>query len=216
MADQYTVTTSQGWGSRIGGSIKGILVGLVMTVGAFPTLFWNEGRAVAREKALNEGAAAVISVDASRIDPQNEGRLVHLSGTAQTTDVVQDPEFGAPIVALRLIRQVSMYQWKENETRETRKKLGGGEETVTTYNYVKEWSDQVIDSGSFYDGEGHKNPGAMPFNAETFQAENVTVGAFRMNASQIGRTGAPRDLPDDVAITLPEGRGPAVRQGNTA
>ena len=28
-----------------------------------------------------------------------------------------------------------MYQWRENSSRKTRKKLGGGEETVTTYTY---------------------------------------------------------------------------------
>ncbi|TDU28641.1 uncharacterized protein DUF1625 [Panacagrimonas perspica] len=216
MSDQYTVTSSQGWGSRIGNSIKGILIGGVMTIASFPILFSNEGRAVAREKALNEGAAAVVSVDAASIDAQNEGRLVHLSGNAQTTDVVQDPEFGAQTVALRLVREVTMYQWKEKEERETRKKMGGGEETVTTYKYTKDWDDDVIDSSSFYDSEGHKNPGVKPYNSESFQAENVTVGAFRMNPSQVARTGSPSDLPDDVALTLPTDLGPVKRVGNTA
>ena len=32
-----------------------------------------------------------------------------------------------------------MYQWVEDSKSETQKTLGGGEETVTTYTYKKEW-----------------------------------------------------------------------------
>src|SRR5688572_3055178 len=126
MPDQFTVTTSQGWFSRIGGAIKGMLVGLILFVVAFPVLFWNEGRAVAREKALDEGSAAVVSVDAASVSPQNEGKLVHLSGKAQTGETLEDAQFGVRIGALRLLRKVSMHQWVEHEKSETRKKLGGG------------------------------------------------------------------------------------------
>lgn len=204
MADQYSVTTHTGWLSRIGGAIKGIFVGLLLAGLAFVLLFWNEGRAVARAKALEEGAAAVVSVDASRIDPQNDGRLLHLSGRAETGDILEDSEFGLSLSGLRLIREVSMYQWVEKESSETRQKLGGGEETVTTYNYVKEWSDKTIDSGSFRYPEGHANPAEMPYEPRTVQAGNVTVGAFSLNPSQVSRIGQPGELPVDAGMTLPE------------
>ena len=51
-----------------------------------------------------------------------------------------------------------MYQWKEHESRETRKKLGGGTETVTTYEYKKEWASGRIDSSSFKKTDGHESP----------------------------------------------------------
>ena len=44
MADSFTVTSSESWFGRIIGSIKSVLVGLVLFVAAFPLLFWNEGR----------------------------------------------------------------------------------------------------------------------------------------------------------------------------
>ena len=47
-------TSSQGWLSRLGGAIKGIFVGLIMVIAAFPLLFWNEGRAVKPAKSLDE------------------------------------------------------------------------------------------------------------------------------------------------------------------
>lgn len=215
MADQYSETTSTGWLSRIGGAIKGIFVGLLLVLISFVLLFWNEGRAVSRAKALDEGAAAVVSVDAASIDPQNTGRLVHITGDAVTNDVLEDDEFEVSINGLRLIREVSMYQWVEKEESETKKKLGGGEETVTTYNYTKEWSDKTIDSGEFRYPDDHTNPGEMPYESNTVQAETVTVGAFQLNPSQISRIGEPRDLPDDTEITPPSDLEYASRKGST-
>ena len=75
-ADTFTEVTDQSWFSRIGGSIKGVLVGLILFVAAFPVLFWNEGRAVKTARSLTEGAAAVIEVSADAPDPGNEGKLV--------------------------------------------------------------------------------------------------------------------------------------------
>ena len=92
--DSFTETSSQSWFSRILESIKGIVVGLGMAVVAFPLLFWNEGRAVQTAQSLEEGAGAVISVPADRVDPGNEGKLVHLSGTSATSAPVRDVEFG--------------------------------------------------------------------------------------------------------------------------
>ena len=73
-----TETTTIGWGSRLGGSVKGILFGLLMFVAGFPLLFWNEGRAVTDTKTNEEGAASVVEAQAGEIDPAQEGRLVHI------------------------------------------------------------------------------------------------------------------------------------------
>lgn len=39
----YTETTTQSWGSRLGDSLKGIIVGIILFIVSFPLLFWNEG-----------------------------------------------------------------------------------------------------------------------------------------------------------------------------
>ena len=67
-------TSSQGWLSRLGGAIKGIFVGLIMVIAAFPLLFWNEGRAVKTAKSLDEGRGAVVTTDSARVDPAKEDR----------------------------------------------------------------------------------------------------------------------------------------------
>ena len=54
-------TTTQGWLSRIMESIKGVLVGLLFFVLAFPLLWFNEGRAVRTARSLEEGAGSVFA-----------------------------------------------------------------------------------------------------------------------------------------------------------
>ncbi len=53
--DSFTEVSSQGWFSRIGDSIKGILFGIFLFIAAFPLLWWNEGRSVERYNSLKEG-----------------------------------------------------------------------------------------------------------------------------------------------------------------
>ena len=60
--DTHTEVTTTGWLSRIGNSIKTVLFGLLMFFGAFPLLWWNEGRAVKVAQSLDEGAGAVVAV----------------------------------------------------------------------------------------------------------------------------------------------------------
>ena len=126
MSDSFSVTTSQSWFGRLFESIKSVLFGLVMFVLSFPLLFWNEGRAVRTARSLTEGLGAVVSVPAEAVTPGNEGKLVYVSGAVKTDKPVVDDELAVEADAVTLLRNVEMYQWKESESKETRKKLGGG------------------------------------------------------------------------------------------
>ena len=61
-ADTFRTVSSESWFSRLAGSIKSVLVGIVLFLVAFPLLIWNEGRAVQTAKSLREGASHVVSV----------------------------------------------------------------------------------------------------------------------------------------------------------
>lgn len=185
--DSFSEVTSQGWGSRLLESIKGVLVGAGFFLGSFPLLIWNEGRAVKTARSLEEGAGAVVSVAAERVDPGNQGKLVHMAGEATTGETLSDPDFGISAPAIHLERVVETYQWDEDEKSETRNKLGGGTETVKTYSYKKVWSDKLIDSGSFKKPEGHENPAARPFEPREWTAQKVTLGGYTLSAGQVGR-----------------------------
>ncbi len=180
-----TEVTTKSWGSRLAESIKSVLVGLALFVIAFPLLFWNEGRAVQTAKSLEEGAAAVVSVPNDKVDASKEGKLVHLTGETKTSDQLVDPEFNVKAVAISLARNVEMYQWEETKKSEERKKLGGGTETVTTYDYRKTWSDDAINSDGFRE-EGHTNPARLPYESTSWSAKSVTLGAFNLSERQIG------------------------------
>ncbi len=177
-ADSFTKTTSTSWGGRLANALGGILFGVVLFLGSFVLLTWNEGRAIKREQTLKQGAEQVISVSPEKILPENDGKLIHFTGTAEAKQPVSDPIFSITAKALKLQRAVEMYQWKESEKSETRQKLGGGEETVTTYSYSKVWSEMPIDSGQFQVPAGHGNPDNWPVRSEIFVATGIHVGEF--------------------------------------
>ena len=147
--DSYTEVTRKSWLSRLGESIKGIVVGGILFIVAFPLILWNENRSIDTAKGLEEGAAAVVTIAASPVDPQYEGQLVHVNANTTTDAVLKDPDFGVSLNAIKLKRTVAMYQWEESQESKTEKKLGGGTETITTYRHNKVWSEDLIDSSGF-------------------------------------------------------------------
>jgi hypothetical protein len=50
--DSYSESTTESWGSRLMGSIKGVAFGLLLFFAAFFVLWWNEGRSVETYKSL--------------------------------------------------------------------------------------------------------------------------------------------------------------------
>jgi hypothetical protein len=213
MADSFFETSSQSWFSRIGGAFKGLLFGLVLLPVSVFLLFWNESRAVTTANSLKEGAAAVVSVAADTIVPGNDHKLIHLSGEVTTTESIRDPLFGLSVTALRLGRRVEMYQWKEDKTTETKKKLGGGEETTTRYEYSRAWSDRSVDSSSFRHPEDHTNPSTFPVQKFTVLTSKATLGAFKIPAPIIEKMSNDQPLPppSDCLAQLPADLKPKAR-----
>lgn len=189
MPDTIRVTTRQSLPSRLGGAIGGIVVGLVLVLAAFPLLWWNEGRAVHRARSLAEGASIVRDIPADAIDAANEGKLVHVTGLATTGQVLVDDDFGVSATAIRLARVAETYQWREESKSEKRKKLGGSEETTTTYRYTKAWSSRHVDSSSFHEPAGHENPPSLAWESRTLTADPVACGAFTLGPDIVEKIG---------------------------
>jgi hypothetical protein len=180
MVGAFRETSQQGFGERLKGAFGGIVVGLGLFVAAFPLQWWNEGRAVQQRKSLEEGAAAVVATSSERVDPANEGRLVHVAGRVQAAAPLADPDFGLAVDALALERRVEMYQWREKRETKEQRKLGGGTETVTEYRYSLDWDDDAIDSSGFRHADGHRNPGSLPVGSRKVAAERAKLGAFAL------------------------------------
>ena len=184
-SDVFTETTSRSWFSRIGDSLKGILIGLLLVIAAGVLMFWNEGRSAKTVAALREGAGLVMSVAVDKLDTANEGKLVHVAGDTASAQGVRDPDFGFAASGLKLSRTVEMFQWKETSQSETQKKLGGGEETVTRYSYTREWSEKAIDSSRFRNPADHRNPQMPSVASREYAAQDARLGAFRLGPNVI-------------------------------
>ena len=56
MSDTFTETTTKSWGSRIVGSITGVIFGIVLILGSALVLFLNEGHAIQTERRSSKAA----------------------------------------------------------------------------------------------------------------------------------------------------------------
>ncbi len=184
-----TTTEHVGFLERLWQSITGILIGLGLIAATIWGIFWNEGRAIGTTRALNEGAGVTLTVAPTRVDPANEGKLVHVAGELRAGGRLTDGDFQITTEAVRLVRKVEMYQWKEEQRTETRSNAGGSQTRTTTYDYTRVWSDRPIDSSRFRRRDGHENP-AMTVTGRSQTAGNATLGAFRADSRVIGLFGS--------------------------
>ncbi len=180
MGDVFTKTEHRGFFSRLFGSFIGVLIGLLCIPGSVMLLGWNEYRTIHRTRGLIE-AANVVKEVADPFEPASEfdGKLIHFSGKADTQEKLVDSDFHFESVALRMERQVEMYQWIERKETKTRNKTGGGSETVTTYHYDQNWHADRVNSDSFEHSTGHSNPSLL-YASETQETQHATVGEYRL------------------------------------
>jgi len=186
--DHFTETTRTSYGSNIGNSFKGILFGLLLLVGSIVLLWWNESRSVNQADALNEMNAKIVTLPDSIYHPEHENKPVLVQGEVKPVSQIVDTLFGVKSDGLVLRRSVEMYQWKENKSSKSEEKLGGGTETVTTYDYVKEWSSMAINSSSFKHPQGHHNP-PMNYKGETFVTD-ANIGGYYLSQNMVAKIGA--------------------------
>lgn len=182
MGDSFSVTSKVGWGGRIKNSFAGIIFGLILVAGSCFGLWINEGRAVKRYEDLKYGEKNCVAIDSATLVADNQGKFVHLSGEAAAGSVPSDPKFGIKAEgALKLRREVEMYQWTESSSTSSKKNVGGSETREKTYNYDQKWSSSLEKSANFERPEGHQNPTSMRFPQFSDTGEPVTVGAFTLS-----------------------------------
>ena len=174
---------------------------------AFATLSLNELATAVRGDVLSRGPQHTVTVPANRVDPAREGALVHVTGLAVAAGEMVDPDVGVAAPGVRLFRTVEMYQWVERKITSRRK--------VTGYEYATRWSQSWLDSTDLIGPDAPRNP-AMPLLTEQWLADEVTVGAFRLNRGQVERIGdrVPLSLagqPDTRKVAV----GTLVRHGDT-
>ena len=195
----YQEVTRTSYGKRLGNSLGGIGSGFLLIVLATILLWWNEGRAVKTAKMLEQANSECVDVpDVSVIDPSLEGKMIHAVAVAKTDDILSDPEFGINENAICLEREVAYYQWVEHASSTTKDKVGGAQETTTTYTYSHEWVSSPINSASFKDPE-YQGLNSVRINVEdnAVYATNVSFGGYQLPAGMV------RSIPCNTPVEVP-------------
>lgn len=200
----YTTQSVRTYGKRVKNSFIQSIVGLILFLASFVVIFTNERISINTEKMLEHGLDNVISVSSDNIISENDGKLIHFVGKAETTEVIKDDLFPVEIKGIYLSRDVSMYQWSEQVSEKTKVKTGGNEEVITTYTYNQTWSNEQIDSSKFWNKD-YKNP-LMPIASYSRYVKELNVGSFALTSSFIERLSKSEDLNLSKNTTnLPDG-----------
>ncbi len=178
MADHYEVIKqAPGFGNRLGDSIKGIFIGVLLFFAAFPVLWWGENRQNLAELVQK---AELVGSESTAI---TDGKFIKTTGMLHSAQSPIDSQFlmhTGSTRALKLSRHVEMYAWKENKKTE---KVGNNQEKVT-YDYEKAWTSLPADSSQFYDATGHFNP-VMGEKDVSFSVQNLAIGNLPIDAAKV-------------------------------
>jgi hypothetical protein len=197
---------------RIGDSILGLLAGLALFLAALPLLFWNEGRAVQLSRALEEGSGVVIAVPADGLDRDLNGRLIHVSGLAESGQTLRDPQFNLKARVIKLRRTVEMYQWQQAEGAGSNSGATHGDAAAGTVAYIRVWSQAPIDSDGFAHSQGHRNPGSMALRTREVTSRRVSLGDYLLSTAMVDRITAYRSFDLPVNLAVPSVPGLACRR----
>jgi hypothetical protein len=179
----YQVKTTRNYGNRLLDSLKGAGAGFIIFFLGTIMLFWNEGNYVKNSKTIGEVKKNLVRVgDVSGLNSAHDGKLVYAYGFADTKDMLADNDFGVSGQAIAIIRYVEYYQYVENKSTQKKDKLGGSEETTTTYTYEKRWVSSPVNSGGFTDPSYKKSNFVLDNEVKSYSqyAKNVTFGAYKL------------------------------------
>jgi hypothetical protein len=193
MPNSFTTTTTTGYGTRIGRSVGGMLVGGLLFVASFGVLFWNEGRtdlASVAKKAIELPTGAVTT------DASAQKQLVSASGVVTSTEVLGDGAYLKPGEYLAIDRNAEMYAWVEKKTENSHTNVGGSETTETTYDYTMEWTNDPMTPSEMEHPTDHENP-AMGITDDEFEVKSLTVGSYTVSGADLPST-SPLSLTKDV------------------
>ena len=151
----------------------GIVSGLLLLVIGIGILWYNEGRTVKTQSAINEAKRNYTDIKADKIDSKYDGKLVATKGKLDISEVatLTDSVFGIGVKAAKMKRLVEVYQWKE--------KCETDDDDNKHCTYEKVWEEDLIDSSDFEES-GHTNPTVKTYDSDVFLADNVRLGAFTL------------------------------------
>lgn len=179
--DEYTETTKQSLGQRFVESIWKVIIGLILFIGSFGWLYWNEGRI-----DLSKIAKTAVEINSEKLntDPNLNEKLVFSTGTLNSPETIGDNQFLKEGKYLSFTRNVEMYSWQEHKEEKTEKHVGGSQTTKTTYSYTKEWKQNPADSNIFKQPTEHQNP-IKTISDISNKVTTATIGVYKIDMTNI-------------------------------
>ena len=200
----YQEIKTVGYGSRVGSSFRSIGTGIILFLAGTALLWWNEGRAVKTERMLEEAGSAYVEMEnPNKKDASLDGELICGTAMATTEDSLSDSQFGVGAKAIALKRRVEYYQWVEHASSSSEDKLGGSQETTTSYSYSLEWVPSPVQSSEFKDPAYQmKNMVLTTYEDSEQYAENVSWGAYKLSKSLISMISSREELQLSISEDL--------------
>ena len=163
-------TRRVGFLQRIAESIKGVVVGLVLFIASFVVLYVNEG--VPKLVKIIDNAAEIFDGENSA-----EGVVTYTGIVTTDSPVGGDGAYITGGNFLSLQRKVEVFSWIEITETRSQTELGGSEVQTTEYRYIKDWTENPVDSSLFRTSEGHEN---LPKQIDSYNAfaSNVNIGSY--------------------------------------
>ena len=181
---------------KSGGLFGGIIIGIILLIAGTILLWWNEGNNVKNIQTVKEATESVINVSSNTVDSVNDGKLICTNGDLQIVGgSLTDSTFSVNANTAKLKRIVEVYQWDEEEHSSNNRK---------TYTYTKKWSSEKIDSSKFHES-GYTNSTNIPYNTQSFYANDVYIGEYKLSQDQIRNLETDCSLMLNQELNLPQG-----------
>jgi hypothetical protein len=143
------------------------------------------------------------------VDPASEGRRITVSGKLSSPSAARDDQLGLSVDAIILLRNVEMYQWREE--------CAGAD-----CKYDTAWSSTPVDSSKFRTQAGHENS-HFPFSSARFATGPARIGGYLVDPDLLAEQVQPEkypvrvaDLPPNLAVTFHDADGALVTGDDTA
>ena len=179
--DKVSVSSHQSYGSRVGNSLRNILVWIVLVIGSIRLLARNENNYIQHKRAYEKWEAIVQETVTNQINPELDQQEIHVYGEISSNDkALQDTAFWIITDDLKLKRTVEMYQWYEESSTSDTDNLWWSKDTEITYTYDTKWSDSPIDSSNFHSSNGYENPSTWEYESDQRAKEPIILWAYTL------------------------------------
>ncbi|MCL2792262.1 MAG: TMEM43 family protein [Spirochaetaceae bacterium] len=180
MGNSGQVVQRQGFFRNFLNSIIGVFIGILFIFGSCFLLFWNE----VRPNPADAARMATELTPANSSALQNQAVWVRgaLTGTQVGLDQFLSADLNKEFIALE--RVIERWVWVEEEHRTERDRLGGGTETIITYEYNLKWSTSTPNSSQFRGQNAPENPAEKPgFTRFSRVANDLTIAGFNLGSN---------------------------------